>query len=375
MVSFITVLLIFSVLSAGASHPLSYEQNDDENGPPDIDPPIPGRIGRFDGTEGDFVSFEIIDDGISDHFLDDGPEIFEKIVIEDLGMYRNRDIGHRYEIKGNGVEIQIYDSSTPLIKVDVEPIESEREVSFKLGDMEILDDRRGQSEIGPFQMEFQGYSGSLMSVDHEDLPAEADGEYINYTIQDRKTFIFRMERNDFEEEMIEFIRDGISQAKVGGEYRIVSDDDTGYQQMAISYRDLDIQANMKGENTLEMMVSSETLGTEGTILVLEISSTVMDISTQEDVRIDFNEEKASLAENYDDLEGSDEPSYLVEVGEEDAYIFVNVPHFSTNTITIQPFVEIPEEFLGSLIYYIPAAAASIGIVISGLIYRKHSKKQ
>lgn len=66
---------------------------------------------------------------------------------------------------------------------------------------------------------------------------------------------------------------------------------------------------------------------------------------------------------------------MVITGEEGVRILFNVPHFSTHTITIVYIAEVSEHYLGSLLYYVPTAVFSAGIVLLGLMsYNRRGKK-
>lgn len=399
MISFITALLIFStvtgVLPVSADSSLEYLEDDDESsGPPvDVGPVIPDpgkmrrKIGGFDGRVGSFVTFETMEKGISNHSLRIGEDqylsIFDEISIEEFGKFDEGFVDHRYTLKGNAAEVELYDSPTAILKLDVYSFEgSERHVSFKLGDMEL--DGEKNREKGMVTISNGLYSGKLISLDifdhsergfeeRKDFMIEND-DFINFTVEERATFIFRMEMDGFREEILEFVRERMRVGRIGAEFRIESTDEE-YRYYSTSYRDVNMKAQMRDENKLDILVSSETLGDQGTLLLLDISSTVMDISSEDDIDLLFDGESADFIEDVSEIDNSDEPSYTLITGEEGTHILVNVPNFSTHSITLEYITDAIDQYLGSLTYYIPAATGSIGLVILGLVYRKYNKKE
>lgn len=405
MISFISALLLFStvtvVFPASAGTSLDHtedEENGKVDGPPvDIDPdpivPDPGnmtkKIGGFGEDMGElvgsFVTFETIENGISNHSLtiseDKQLEIFEKISVEEFDKYEERIVGHTFYLEGNGAEFQLYDSPSTMLKLDVHPVEeSERNVSFKLGDVNV-----DQIDKGRIGITNEDYSGNLISIDtsgsDRQPPIERDNfmevkdGFINFTVEERATFIFKMEMDGFQKETRDFVREGIRRGRIGAEFRIESPDEEGYIHTSFSYRDVDMKAQMRDENTLDMLVSSKTLGDEGTLLLLDISSTVMDISSKEDIDLLFDGKSADFMEDLSEVDESEDPSYTLIHGEEGTHILVNVLEFSTHSITVEYIADVVDQYLGSLTYYIPAATASVGLVIFGLLYKKNDKEE
>ncbi len=387
--SFITALLISSsfltVLSATDPPENDYDDQNGDHGyypgpvyPPEIPDPenMTRRIGHFDGETGYFVSLEGTEDGISNHALRTGREqfltIFDEIFIEGFGKYKEEEFGYRYVLKGHAADIHVYDNPSISLVLNVGTIGSERLVSFKVGDFEVLQNGNEFVRIG-----HGDYTGSLISIEHGYSRSEPDIDdgFINFKVTDHTTFVFRLERKGFMDiRLSEFINDNMCQGRIGAEFRLETFQEY-YFYMHVSYRDVNLATRMRDEKTLDIMVSSETLGEEGTILLLDISSTAMDISSAEDLKLDFNREKAALVDDYSDLEDSRGPAYMVITGEEGVRILFNVPHFSTHTITIVYIAEVSEHYLGSLLYYVPTAVFSAGIVLLGLMsYNKRVKK-
>ncbi len=362
-------------------------------GPPD--PPDPGlppsvpsdpgnvsdKIGGFNGTTGSFVSFETIEEGISDHSLrlgeDEALSIFDEVTVESYEIYQEKSIGYTYSLQGNAGEMKIYDNPSALIKLNVNPLESERKVSFKIGDMEVTEEKKGTVEMSFEDDRMENYRGSLMTIETEDnqITPEIKDDFINYTLEGQAIFVFKMGGSD---DFSNHMREEISNGDVGAEFRIESMED-GYKEMAVSYRDVNLIGNMKQDKKLEIMASSETLGEEGTVLFIDISSDVMDISSTEEIQLSIDGENASEVEDYEDLKERDDASYWLDIGDKDTYLLVNVPHFSSRSITIEPpgeiSEEIPEEYWGSLAYYIPSAGISVGLITLGVLYRNSKKKK
>ncbi len=387
-ISFITALLVFSTGTAVADSSLDYLENE---APPDgIGPGIPDpgemtrKIGGFEGKIGSFVSFDTIEDGISDYSLrideDQHLSIFDEVKVEEFGKYDENAADHTYFLEGNGAEFQLYDNPSTMLKLDVHSLEeSGRRVSFRLGDMEV-----DEEEDGVVRISNDHYSGNLISIDisrsgrggpreGNDFIREKDG-FINFTVEDRATFVFRMDMDGFQERTRNSVRERIRDGRIGAEFRIESTEE-GYSYLPFSYRDVNMKAQMRGENKIEMLVSSSTLGDEGTLLLIDISSTVMDISSKEDIQLLFDGEPATFmgVEEVFELEESDDPFYTLIPGEEGAHLIVNVPSFSTHSITVEYLTETIDQYLGDLMYYIPAATASVGLVLLGLLYRKDDK--
>ncbi len=394
MISFITALLLFStaiaVFTASADSSSEFSQAQDKpDAPPDdvgpvkLDPGnMPRKIGNFEGKAGAFVSFDTVENGISNHYLNGENQqikIFEKISVEEFGKLDEESMGHTYFLKGDGAEFQLYDNPSTMLKLDVYPTEeSGRNVSFELGDMEV-----GETEKGRVSIIKDDYSGSLLSIDifgpgrqdpreRDDFRNENNGS-INFTVRERATFIFRMEMDGFQERVRDFVRGKMRTGRIGAEFRIESSSE-GYNQISFSYREVNLKAKMREESTLEMLVSSKTLGEEGTLLILDISSTVMNISSREDIDLRFDGETADFTDEISELDKSDDPIYTLIDGKEGTHLLVKVPNFSTHSITVEHITDSMDQYLGSFNYYIPAAMASVGLVTIGLLYRKNEKK-
>jgi len=403
-VSLIALLMILST-AAAASHAPSYVSSDvedsDANDPPgDIDPdpivPDPGnmttKIGGFGGTieepVGSFTSFEINESGISNHHLTVAEDqqicLFEEISVEEFGRYKEKVIGHTYLLKGNAAEFRLYDNPSTMLRLDVYSFEeSGREVSFRLGDMEVEKRREGMVSLSNGD-----YSADLISLDssdpgrhdpgeRDDFREENDG-FINFTVEDSSTFIFRMDMDGFEDEISDFVREKMRIGRIGAEFRIESTEE-GHAQKHFTYRDINMKSQMRDEKNLEILVSSE--HEEGTLMLLDISSSIMDIESKDDIELRFDGEPASFEEDVDSVDESDGPSYTLIHGEEGTHILVNVPYFSTHSITVEYLTapaETVEQYLGSLTYYIPTAVVTAGLVLVGLLNRgfdKRSKKK
>jgi len=396
IISLVSALLVLSMIptvsAAGTGLSPNYLEGQPGGPPDDVGPvrPDPGgmsrRIGAFEEGIGSFVSFEPIENGILNHSIRVGEDehltIFDEVYIEEFGKYDERVAGHTYSLRGNAAEFRLYDTPTTLLKLDVYSLsEFGRQVSFRLGDM--YDIEVDEKEV---RISNEIYSGSLICLDrpgHAHRVSEenngfiiGNNEFINFTVEERATFIFRMDMDGFEGRIRDFIRERMRKGRIGAEFRIESTDE-GFRHTSTSYQDVNMKAQMRDENTLKMLVSSETLGDEGTLLLLDISSTVMEISSKENIDLRFDEESAEFIEkdNVEELDESNNPSYTLIQGDEGTHILVNVPTFSTHSITIEYITDAVDQYLGSLFYYIPAAIASVGVVLFGLLYRKRGKKK
>ena len=387
-VSLIALILILSsiaIVSSGSSSSYYSSEHERRHPPGGMDPGnMTRKIGGFENRIGSFVSFETIEDGIANHSVfigeDEHISIFDEISVEDFNRYDERTAGQTHFLNGHGAEFRLFDNPSTMLKLDVHSFEgADREVSFRLGDMEIEEEKDGMVRISDGT-----YSGNLIyrDVSIPSIPDPIGGdafggenaEFINFTVEGRATFIFRMETDGFRDEIVNFMREGMRKGRIGGEFRIESIDDT-YAQTSFSYRDLSMEAQLRDGNKLEMLVSSQ--DEEGTILHLDISSSVMDISSEEDVELRFDDEIATNLEDISDLEVTDEPSYTLIHGEEGTHIFFNVPSFSTHSITVEHLTEVvetAEQVFGSLIYYAPTALITAGLVIVGLLYKERSAK-
>jgi len=398
MIPFISILLIVSVIPAVSASSAGSSFNHLESqpgGPPDDVGPVradPGgmsrRIGGFEEGIGSFVSFEPMENGILNHSIRIGEDehltIFDEVSVEEFGKYDESVAGHTYFLKGNAAEFRLYDTPTTLLKLDVYSLsESGRQVSFRLGDMDVIEVDESEREV---RISNEVYSGSLIYLDRpghaQRGPEENNGfiiendEFINFSVEGRGTFIFRMEMDGFGQKIRNFVRERMRRGRIGAEFRIESTDEE-FRHTSTSYQDVNMKAQMRDENTLEMLVSSDTLADEGTLLLLDISSTVMEISSKEDIDLHFDGELAEFVEkdNIEELDELDYPSYTLINGDEGTHILVNVPTFSTHSITVEYITERLDQYLGSLFYYIPAAIASVGLVLFGLLYRKRDKKE
>ncbi|MFP4000549.1 MAG: hypothetical protein ACLFSM_04555 [Thermoplasmata archaeon] len=387
-ISLISLLMISatsSVFNATADSSISPLNDGEDRNPGPVVPDPGDRIGGFDGGTGSFVSFQPIDEGIQNFQFDGDREvIFDKISIDDFGKYEEREMGHTCFLRGNGAEFQLFDTPSTMMKLEVHPLDaSDREVGFEFGDVEV----KGQNETGMVEIGREDFSGDLiyqnLSRQDQNAPVERnefnikDEKSINFTVKKRTTFIFRMNREAFGEEISGFVREKIRTGRMGGEV-IVQSNDEGYDHMSFSYRDIEMNARMRDERTLEMLVSSEKLGDEGTLLLFDISSEVMNISSEEDLELSFDGETASFVDKFSKIGESDGPSYTLVTADEGTQLIVNVPHFSTHSITVEYLIEEVEQYLGSLQYYGLTAIVTSGLVTLGLLHRgfkkEHGKK-
>ncbi|MBS3816975.1 MAG: hypothetical protein KGY76_05370 [Candidatus Thermoplasmatota archaeon] len=365
--------------------------------PPDPDPPDPPgpgipdpenitrRIGNFeDDKKGGFVSFDSVEEGISNHTFIAWEDVtlFESVTIDGLNVYEERSNGYVYQIMGDRGEIHVYDDASARLKFDVRAVGPEQQISFKAG--ELTPEEKQNGIVG---MSNDGFSGSLIpygsSKNDETLDLSVQDGFINYTVETKTSFIFRLdERRNYRgiEDYSGFINQGFSEGQIGAELRVEAVED-GFYQMPLFYGDMNLQSKMMNERTLRMMVSSSPLETENKLVVVDISSTVMNVSSPEDLEMTFDNESIEHVDSYSDLvEKSEEPGYTLLRGEEGIQVLVNVPHFSTHTITLQRTEEVTqaeseESYFGRYVYYLPAAMITACIVAFGILRQGIRKKE
>ncbi|MEF8873523.1 MAG: PepSY domain-containing protein [Candidatus Thermoplasmatota archaeon] len=97
-------------------------EEDDEDEEDDDDDDERG-VGSWNGTEGTFTSFELLENGIANYTLQmNNTEffLFENVIIPDLVIEENETDGALYEIEGEDTDIKIYDVAPALMKIDAE---------------------------------------------------------------------------------------------------------------------------------------------------------------------------------------------------------------------------------------------------------------
>ncbi|MEF8832773.1 MAG: PepSY domain-containing protein, partial [Candidatus Thermoplasmatota archaeon] len=344
-------------------------------------------VGRsWNGTQGNFTSFDLLEDGISNYTLHTNNTnllLFESVRIQDMIIEETETQGAHYEIEGNETGIRIYDVAPALMKINTESEEEPGKVSFDLGDLEA-----GEQEGPNLNLSYGNYTAKLLSVSQGDGPWDeslninvSEGT-VNYTFEEDLFLVFRMtdfetqemeqeregdrereREHEKEREMEQNISDGISQGKVGGEV-IVDRDEKGFSETSVSYADMQMMTQAQENDRIRVMVSSDSLGDEGKIVGIKIYKEALDVDRLEELEITFDGEEIGMADDYDDLvESSDEAQYLVSMGSESTEVLVMVPHFSTHSIEIAR----ADTGIGSLIdvqYYIPVAIITGIIVLS-----------
>ncbi|MGM0509715.1 MAG: PepSY domain-containing protein, partial [Thermoplasmatota archaeon] len=226
----------------------------------EVDDPEESRrergIGRsWDGTQGGFISFDLLEDGISNYTLRTNSTnllLFESVVIQNLTIEETEIEGARYEIEGDDTEISIYDVAPALMKIDLESEEDEKEneparVSFDLGDLKV-----GEQEGPNLNLSFGNRTAKLLSISRgdgpwdESLDIDVNEGFVNYTFEEDMFLLFRMTDNETKEsenererererEMMEWnVLKGISQGEVGGEV-IVDRDEHGLSETSVNY--------------------------------------------------------------------------------------------------------------------------------------------
>lgn len=384
------VLLTIPSLGLGISNddivPL---ENSDEGEDVSDDIPGPGipdpgnrtrRIGDFkEGMRGSFVSFERGSEGIDEHIYlidtDEEVTLFNSIEIPDISVFEEISKEVLYQVNGDRATMEIYDKPSALMKIEVRPITTEQTISFRKENLNI--EGREKNSI---RIDYGGFIGTLTPYGSSGQPPIVEDDSITYIVEEATTFIFRLDEEMIygDEEISGIIERGIMEGRIGAEVRVEAKND-GFQQMSVIYDELNLLSQMLNDRTFQLMVSSETLGREGKIIAVDISYSVMDISSVKELNITFDGDEAYIVENYQQLMGkSDVPAALPLLGEEGIQIFVNVPNFSTHTIVIEDLTGVTEEikeFFGDYIYYIPAAVVTGGLVIFGVLYQKKIQKK
>ncbi len=384
------VLLTIPSLGLGISNddivPL---ENSDEGEDVSDDIPGPGipdpgnrtrRIGDFkEGMRGSFVSFERGSEGIDEHIYlidtDEEVTLFNSIEIPDISVFEEISKEVLYQVNGDRATMEIYDKPSALMKIEVRPITTEQTISFRKENLNI--EGREKNSI---RIDYGGFIGTLTPYGSSGQPPVVEDDSITYIVEEATTFIFRLDEEMIygDEEISGIIERGIMEGRIGAEVRVEAKND-GFQQMSVIYDELNLLSQMLNDRTFQLMVSSETLGREGKIIAVDISYSVMDISSVKELNITFDGDEAYIVENYQQLMGkSDVPAALPLLGEEGIQIFVNVPNFSTHTIVIEDLTGVTEEikeFFGDYIYYIPAAVVTGGLVIFGALYQKKYRKK
>lgn len=389
---FLTILLfssLFSPLVTG-SLPVSDQVFYDDHPGPDPGPVIPDpgnwsdRIGGFDEAGvGSFVSFGMMEDGIQDYthyrYAEEPITLFESVVVEDLTVYEETPKDYTYEIKGDRADFRFYDEPSALMRVDVKPQETEQHVSFHI-DEEQAEIKPGGPRVA--KVDYGEFTGTLIPYGvlegrREDME---DPSHVNFTIEERTSFFFRIEEKRVYDgvDLSEIITQSLEEGRLGAEARIEKVEDE-HRQMSMIYGDFILQSQMLDSEAFKIMVSSDSLGEEGKVVVADISSTVMNISAAKDLNVTFDGEIIPEVGSYSELTArSDEACYWMVMGEEGVKVFVNVPNFSTHTIMIEDVADTPdldeETYIGDYLYYIPGVLLSVAGVTFGAIYRKYRKK-
>ncbi|MGM0405368.1 MAG: PepSY domain-containing protein [Thermoplasmatota archaeon] len=296
-------------------------------------------------------AYELANGTLIDFELDD--DMYE---IEILGENKEYDI-----------EIDAYTGN--IVSLDVEDRKDQpRTVSFNLGDLEVVE------QDGPnLVLAYEDYTARLLSITEGDgqwedsLEISTTNGFVNYTFTEDLFLVFRMtdfemqkREREREREMERNISNSISQGKIGGEV-IIDRDEKGFSEMSVSYSDMQMMTQVRNKDRIQITVSSDTLGSEGKIIAAKMYREAFNIDSLEELEITFDGEEIEMAEDYEDLLGSDEAKYLVSMGSEKIEVLVMVPHFSTHTI------DIARNEIGSLLdfqYFLPVVAITALIVIA-----------
>lgn len=334
-----------------------------------------GVGGTWNGTQGDFTSFDLLENGIANYTLHTNTSnllLFNSVIVQDMIIEETETQGAKYEIEADDTEIRIFDVAPALMKIDTESEDDDTpgKVSFDLGDLEV----NGQ-EGNNLNLTYENRTAKLLSVsrgeDDSSVDIEASEGFVNYTFEGELFLVFRMtdEENmerehhherEREREMERNISNGISGGNVGGEV-IVDRKGEGFSDTSVSYADMQMMTQV--QEKIRVMVSSDTLGDEGKIVSIRIYREVLDADSAEELEITFDGEEIDMADGYSDLQQSDDAQYLVSIGSERIEVLVSVPHFSTHSIE----VGLNDKGLSSLIspqYFVPVAVITALIVLT-----------
>lgn len=365
---------------------------DDIPGP--IDPTIPDpsnlskRIGGFiEDNVGSFVSSDIIEDGIANHthnrYTEENITLFSSIRVENLVIYEQNPENHHYRIKGDRADFQVYDKPSAEMNIDVKPLEvldEDQLISFEIGEENAhvtpIGTEGVKIDYGEFTailMPYGPMEGERDIVKRNGKPSQVD-----FTVAKETSFIFRIQEERIYDDLDinEILLQGIKEKRLGAKIRVEAMNE-GYHQMSVIYDEISLLGQVLDKGRFQMMVSSDTLGEEGKIVLADISSTVMDVSSFDNLKVTFDGESIPEVDSYSELtDRSNEPTYLILSGDEGVKVFVNVPHFSTHTIIIEDWIDITdtdleETYLGDLFYYIPGVVFSAAVVSIGAIYKRY----
>lgn len=360
--------------------------------PIDPDPVIPDpgnlsqRIGYFSEENlGNFVFFDVIERGIADHthhrFTEENITLFESITVEDLQIFEKTRKDYLYDIRGDRADFRIYDKPSALTRIDVKPEDipfGEQSISFN------IDEEHGEIIGGgpkTVEIDYGEFRGVLMpygSIEGRIDQMTRRDSYVNYTLTEKTSFVFMLEEKRAYEfiDVFEFKNEAISDGQLGAEVRVEKIENE-YHYRTIEYADMKVLSQMINEKTLQMMVSSDSIENGGAIVAADISSTVIDVTSHDDLNVTFDKEPIPEVETYTEMiDRSKEATYILLSGEEGAQIFVNIPSFSSHTIMIEEIVdtEIEDTYLGDILYYLPGIIVAGAVAAIGSIYKKYKNK-
>ncbi|MFW6304307.1 MAG: PepSY domain-containing protein [Candidatus Saliniplasma sp.] len=145
-----------------------YEEDDDEDDDYEDEGRRKGVGRRWEGTQGTFVSFELLENGVSNHTLHTNTTdllLFESVIIPDLKTEDVETKGALFEIEGDDTDIKIYDVAPALMKIDAETDYDD----YLNPD---LDSLIGHNEA--IDIAYQHVNGTLVKMELD----EDDGRYI-----------------------------------------------------------------------------------------------------------------------------------------------------------------------------------------------------
>ncbi|MBS3816041.1 MAG: hypothetical protein KGY76_00570, partial [Candidatus Thermoplasmatota archaeon] len=362
------------------------------------------RIGRFEnGTQGRFVSFEVENSEINNHTytgVNETVRNFEKITIGNFSIDEMDVDDHEIEIEGDeegdDVELVFYDMANSLFKIDLELEEGTKNISFELGDLEVSETEMTQEKQSIVNLTYSDFKAQLISrtegeEDEEEetsLGLQKDGRYLNYSAKGDgdAMLVFRMIEGKKEiggegtggaegRSASEMISKGIAEGEIGGEVSIEKSGN-GYKQASVSYTRMNLMSRVEDNDRVRIMVSSKKLGDQGKIVIADISSNMVDVSSTDELDVKLDDKDLSLAEDYHDLlDTSDGSEYMLLRGQDNLQLLIMVPHFSTHLITIEQGLDSINDVVGDWMFYVPTVLISTGFIALSVLYKGRSGKK
>ncbi len=187
-------------------------------------------------------------------------------------------------------------------------------------------------------------------------------------LEERSTYL----EISFENENIAAFENAFFRGDIGAYVNVTSDGNVSTVTNGFLHQDVSIEVKVSLGEMVEATVSSDV--ENGKTVAFDIDNKTLRVLHAGDVRVLFDNEEISQAEDYEDiLDPADEnfPEYLVLLGNNGTQVLVSVPKFSTHKITIttlptQPFVTAPPYIV---IFF---AAGSLLVATIFLVWRRVS---